>query len=78
MSLSVLFALSAVLHLYIGARLVPHLPLVADDLFALLLSASSLLVPGALLAHRLLRQPAADRSRGPACCAWGCSPPCWC
>jgi uncharacterized protein len=61
MSLTTVLALSAALHLYIGARLVPALPLAAGALLALVLFASALLVPAGLLARRLLRPPAADR-----------------
>ena len=61
MSLTSVLALSAALHFYIGLRLVPALPLAAGLPLALLLLASTALVPGGLLARRLLRPPAADR-----------------
>lgn len=61
MSLPTVLALSAVLHLYIGVRIVPALPLPAGIAFGLLLAASALLVPAGLLARRMLRPPAADR-----------------
>lgn len=60
-SLINVLALSVVLHLYIGARLVPALPFAAGLALAFALLASALLVPSALWARRLLRQPAADR-----------------
>ncbi|HVZ42679.1 MAG TPA: metallophosphoesterase [Ramlibacter sp.] len=62
MSLLFLLGLSAALHLYIGARLVPEL---ADAtgamLLALLLAASALLVPLGLIARRVARPPLSDR-----------------
>jgi uncharacterized protein len=61
MSLPTVLALSAVLHLYIGARLAPVLPLAAGVALSLLLLASALLTPAGLLARRFLRPPAADR-----------------
>jgi predicted MPP superfamily phosphohydrolase len=62
MSLPLLIALSALLHLYLGLRLVPALEQpVAGALLALLLAASALLTPAGLLARRWLRPPAADR-----------------
>jgi predicted MPP superfamily phosphohydrolase len=61
MSLSTVLALSAVLHLYIGLRLVPPLPLPAGLALAVWLVLSTALVPAGLLARRLLRPPAADR-----------------
>lgn len=61
MPLVSLFAISAALHLYIGARVVPALP---GDLPALLLTlllvASALFVPMGLLARRVAKPPAAD------------------
>jgi predicted MPP superfamily phosphohydrolase len=54
-------ALSAALHLYIAMRLAPALPAPWGATLAVLLAASALLVPGGLLARRLLRPPAADR-----------------
>jgi len=63
MALIVVFALSAALHGYIGARLVPALPPGAGWMFASWLLASALLVPTGLLARRVmhLRAPVADR-----------------
>jgi predicted MPP superfamily phosphohydrolase len=62
MSLLSLFALSGLLHFYIGLRLVPALPAPwAGGLLALLLVASAALTPLGLVARRLLRAPAADR-----------------
>jgi hypothetical protein len=62
MSLISLFGLSALLHLYIGLRLVPALPAAwAGGLLALLLLASTALTPLGLVARRLLRPQAADR-----------------
>jgi predicted MPP superfamily phosphohydrolase len=61
MSLITVLALSGALHLYIGARLVPMLPLAAGIVLALLLLASAVLIPAGLLARRMLRPPAADR-----------------
>jgi hypothetical protein len=62
MSLISLFGLSALLHFYIGLRLVPALPAAwAGGLLALLLLASAALMPLGLVARRLLRPQAADR-----------------
>ncbi|MFC5496417.1 metallophosphoesterase [Caenimonas terrae] len=62
MSLLSLFGLSALLHLYIGLRLIAALPGPwAGALLALLLLASAALTPLGLVARRLLRPPAADR-----------------
>lgn len=61
MSLTTVFALSAVLHLYIGARLVPVLPWAGGLALGLLLAASAVLVPAGLLARHRLRPPLADR-----------------
>src|SRR5688572_27181858 len=61
MSLITAIALSAALHLYVGSRLVPQLPLPAGIALGLLLAASALLMPAGLLARRLLRPPASDR-----------------
>src|SRR4051812_10657134 len=61
MSLPVILALSAALHLYIGARLVPVLPGPAAIALVVLLLASAVLVPAGMMARRLLRPPAADR-----------------
>jgi uncharacterized protein len=61
MSLVSLFALSAALHVYIGARVVPALPgAAAGALMALLLAASAILVPLGLISRRRLKAPAAD------------------
>lgn len=72
MSLAFVVALSASLHLYIGARLVPALPAAAGSALALLLLASAALVPAGLLARRLLKPPAADRLTwiGMLCMGW--------
>ena len=61
MSLTRVFALSAVLHLYLGARLVPALPLAGQVALTLLLAASTLLVPAGLTARHWARPPASDR-----------------
>lgn len=62
MSVATLLALSAALHLYIGARIVPALDSPAAGFtLAAVLAASALLVPASMLARRLLRRPAADR-----------------
>ena len=61
MSIPPVLALSAVLHLYIGARIVPALPLPGAIAVGVLLAASAALVPAGLMARRLLRPPAADR-----------------
>jgi predicted MPP superfamily phosphohydrolase len=61
MSLMNVLLLSLLLHLYIGIRLVPVLPLAAGVALSALLLASALLVPMAMLARRLLRPPLADR-----------------
>jgi uncharacterized protein len=59
MSLAFVLGLSAALHLYIGARIVPAIPgYFAAALVALLL-ASSLLVPAAFFARRIATPPAA-------------------
>ncbi|HEX7889114.1 MAG TPA: metallophosphoesterase [Ramlibacter sp.] len=72
MSFGTVLALSAALHLYIGARLVPVLPAIAGVPLALVLLASAVLVPAGLLARRLLRPPAADRVTwiGMLCMGW--------
>ena len=57
MSLTTVLALSAALHLYIGLRLVPALPLPGGIALALVLLASAALVPAGLLARRFLRRP---------------------
>ena len=62
MSLVSLFGLSALVHFYIGLRLVPALPGAwAGALLAVLLLASTVLMPLSLVARRLLKPPAADR-----------------
>ena len=61
MPLAPLLLISAVFHLYVGARLVPALPGAAAVALGLLLVASALLMPTSLVARRLLRPPAADR-----------------
>jgi predicted MPP superfamily phosphohydrolase len=61
MSLSILIALSAALHFYIGARIAPGLPGVAGGVLALWLLVSAVLTPLGLIARRWLRPPAADR-----------------
>ncbi|HEX2544662.1 MAG TPA: metallophosphoesterase [Ramlibacter sp.] len=61
MSLTTILGLSVLLHLYIGARLVPALPAAAGVALAIALLLSAALVPAGLMARRLLRPPAADR-----------------
>ncbi|MBE7366871.1 metallophosphoesterase [Ramlibacter pallidus] len=62
MSLATLFAFSAVLHLYIGARLLPDLGSTpAGIAFGAVLVASALLVPSGMVARRLLQPPWTDR-----------------
>jgi hypothetical protein len=61
MSPPVLFSLSAVLHAFIGLRLVPHLPAGWNAAFVLWLVASAVLVPMGLMARRYARPPRADR-----------------
>ena len=63
MSLATVLALSAALHFYIGARLVPALPAPAGWLLAAWLLASAFLVPAGLLVRRLLHLPAATADR---------------
>ena len=53
--------LSALLHFYVGWRIVPMLAPAAGAAFAALLMASALLMPMTLLARRVRRQPLADR-----------------
>jgi len=60
MSISTLLALSTALHLYVGTRIVPALPMLPGALFALLLLVSAVLAPTGLLARRLARPPRAD------------------
>jgi len=62
LSIAVLLGLSAVLHLYIGLRIVPALAQpVAAVLFAILLVASTLLVPAGMFARRLVRHRLVDK-----------------
>ena len=61
MSAAFLFAFSAVLHLYIGARLVPPLAPPWAAVLAVLLAASALLVPMGMLARRRIASPGGDR-----------------
>ena len=61
MSPTTVLGLSAVLHFYIGARLMAALPPPFPVLLVLVLVASACLVPAGLMARRLLRPPAADR-----------------
>ncbi|MCG2595697.1 metallophosphoesterase [Ramlibacter sp. XY19] len=61
MSLPFLIALSAALHFYIGARIVPGLPDAAGWLLAAWLVLSTVLTPVGLIARRWLRPPLADR-----------------
>ena len=61
MSLVSLFGLSALLHFYIGLRLLPSLSGAAAGGLLALLVASALLTPMGLVARRLVRPPAADR-----------------
>jgi uncharacterized protein len=60
MSPAFVLGLSAALHLYIGARIVPDLPGILPPLMlALLLVASAVFVPIGLLARRFVKPPAA-------------------
>ena len=61
MSLVSLFGLSALLHFYIGLRLLPSLSGAAAGGLLALLVASALLTPMGLVARRLVRPLAADR-----------------
>ncbi|MBA2676256.1 metallophosphoesterase, partial [Ramlibacter sp.] len=61
MSRFTLFGLSIALHLYIGARTIPHLPAVPASAFGLLLAAGALLMPLGMLARGIARPPLADR-----------------
>jgi predicted MPP superfamily phosphohydrolase len=61
MSRNTIFALSALLHLFIGWRLVPALPPAAGALLAAWLALSAPLVPAGLTARRWLRPPRADQ-----------------
>jgi predicted MPP superfamily phosphohydrolase len=67
MPFNALTVVSALLHLYVGWRLVPALAAwpVAAGALAVLLVASALLMPMGLLARRIQRQPLSDRL------AWG-------
>ncbi len=56
-----LFVLSGLLHLLIGIRLVPDLPLAAGVALALLLAASAALVPLGMMARRFARPPQSDQ-----------------
>ncbi|NPC58218.1 metallophosphoesterase [Caenimonas soli] len=61
MPLTYLLGLSAALHLYIGARIVPPFPGAGmATLFALLLVASALMVPVGMLSRRLAKPPVSD------------------
>jgi predicted MPP superfamily phosphohydrolase len=61
MSISSLIVLSAALHFYVGARIVPALPgFAAAASFALLLVLSMVFVPLGLVARRYFRRPAAN------------------
>lgn len=61
MSLSWLVGLSAVLHFYVGLRLLPSLPGGWAAALALLLAVSALSTPLGLIARRLARAPLADK-----------------
>jgi predicted MPP superfamily phosphohydrolase len=61
MSAAFLFGLSAALHFYIGARLVPELPGAWAIALAVLLAVSALLTPMGMLARRYFGSPRADR-----------------
>jgi uncharacterized protein len=61
MSITILFALSAALHLFVGARLVPHLSSVAGALLSALLLVSAVAAPLGLIARRVFRPPLTDR-----------------
>jgi uncharacterized protein len=61
MSLFSLFALSAALHLYVGARLVAHLSAGPATLLAVLLVVSAVAAPIGVIARRVFRPPLADR-----------------
>jgi uncharacterized protein len=61
MPLALLLGLSAALHLYIGARIVPAFPgPVMAAMLSLLLLASALFVPMGLVARRVAKPPVAD------------------
>ena len=61
MSITTLFALSAALHLFVGARLVPHLASLAGALFTALLVVSAVAAPLGVIARRMFRPPLTDR-----------------
>ncbi|CAA9404580.1 MAG: Putative phosphoesterase [uncultured Ramlibacter sp.] len=61
MSPTFLIGLSAALHLYIGARLVPGLPAGWGPLLAVLLVLLAVIVPVGLMARRLARPPRSNR-----------------
>jgi uncharacterized protein len=61
MSITTLFLLSAALHLFVGARLIPHLSLVAGALLSALLLVSAVAAPLGLIARRVFRPPLTDR-----------------
>jgi predicted MPP superfamily phosphohydrolase len=60
MSISSLLVFSILLHLYIGARIIPSLAGAVAALFTSLLVASAVLVPSGLLARRIAKPPRAD------------------
>jgi predicted MPP superfamily phosphohydrolase len=65
MPVSYLLALSAILHLYIGARIVPAFPgALPAAVFSLLLIASAALVPAGMFARRLAKPPVSDTLAG--------------
>jgi predicted MPP superfamily phosphohydrolase len=61
MRLSYLLGLSLVLHVYVGARVVPTLPGGSAMAFAALLAASAVCAPMGMFARRLARPPVSDR-----------------
>ena len=61
MTIPILFALSATLHLFVGVRLVPHLSPAAGALLSALLLVSAIAAPLGLIARRAFRAPLADR-----------------
>jgi predicted MPP superfamily phosphohydrolase len=61
MSFPFLIALSAALHFYIGARIVPGLPTTAGWMLAAWLAVSAVLSPLGIMARHWLRPPAVDR-----------------
>ena len=60
MSFSYFLGLSALLHLFVGARIVPALPGIPALAFSLLLTASALMLPLGMLSRRVARPPLAD------------------